>query len=199
MLSDGNVVLAEEPGREVVVGTIGKLHNLIDQQPVPMRNADEFARFDEPGYQKLAMGWRTNEGDGGGCELCHGASHARAKPGLAKEVRSLLVADDQGWQRRPGTDAAAGHQAARRTSIWRVDGARFVEEGDQDGGKDRPDNGLPPWPTGRNPGWPSSSGFCSAGLPWGSTSGPGSTSSSRQLSGWCSSRCPETLGSGSAR
>jgi hypothetical protein len=69
MLSDGNVVLAEEPGREVVVGTIGKFHNLIDQQPVPMRNADEFARFDEPGYQKLAMGWRTNEADGGGCEL----------------------------------------------------------------------------------------------------------------------------------
>jgi hypothetical protein len=63
------VVLAEEPGREVVVGTIGKFHHLIDQQPVSMRNADEFARFDEPGYQKLAMGWRTNEGDGGGCEL----------------------------------------------------------------------------------------------------------------------------------
>jgi hypothetical protein len=69
MLSDGNVVLAEEPGREVVVGTIGKFHNLTGQQPVPVRNADEFARFDEPGYQKLAMGWRTNEGDGGGCEL----------------------------------------------------------------------------------------------------------------------------------
>jgi hypothetical protein len=69
MLSDSNVVLAEESGREVVVGTIGKFHNLLDQQPAPIRNADEFARFDAPGYQKLAMGWRAGARDEDGCEL----------------------------------------------------------------------------------------------------------------------------------
>jgi hypothetical protein len=68
MLSDSNVIFAEEPGREVVVGTVGKFHDLLDQQPVPVRNAEEFARFDDPAYQKLAMGWRVS-GDADGCEL----------------------------------------------------------------------------------------------------------------------------------
>jgi hypothetical protein len=54
----GNIVLDEEPDSEVVVGTIGKFHNLLDQQIVPLRHVDDFVRFDEPDYQKLAMSFR---------------------------------------------------------------------------------------------------------------------------------------------
>jgi hypothetical protein len=69
MLGDSNVILVEEPGREVVVGTVGKFHDLLDQQPVPIRGADEFARFDDPCYQKLAMGWRVRSDEEDGCEF----------------------------------------------------------------------------------------------------------------------------------
>ena len=70
MASDSNVVLAEEPGREVVVGTIGKFHDMLDQQPIAIENAEEFARFEDPGYQKLAMSWRADaREDGTSCDF----------------------------------------------------------------------------------------------------------------------------------
>jgi hypothetical protein len=57
------LVLAEAPDREVVIGSIGKLHDLLDQQFVPLRDADEFARFRQPDYQKLAISVRIDGGD----------------------------------------------------------------------------------------------------------------------------------------
>jgi hypothetical protein len=51
----GTVVLAEEPGREVVFGSAGKYHQVVDQEHVALSNADEFRDFDDPEYEKLVM------------------------------------------------------------------------------------------------------------------------------------------------
>jgi len=56
-------VLAEQPGREMIVGTIGKLHNLLDQQFVRVRDVDEFKRFDDPDYEKFVQSFRVVGGD----------------------------------------------------------------------------------------------------------------------------------------
>lgn len=61
VLGQGTTVLAEEPQREIVTGTIGKFHDSFDQQIVPLQGADEFYRFDDPDYQKLVMSIRVRE------------------------------------------------------------------------------------------------------------------------------------------
>jgi hypothetical protein len=53
------VVLAEAPEREVVIGMAGRLHDLVDQRPVPFTSADEYARFADPGYQKFVQSFRV--------------------------------------------------------------------------------------------------------------------------------------------
>jgi hypothetical protein len=53
------VHLGEEPDREMVVGSIGKLHNLLDQQFVQLKDAQAFADFDNPDYEKFAMNFRV--------------------------------------------------------------------------------------------------------------------------------------------
>jgi hypothetical protein len=80
----GNIVLAEEPDSEIVFGAIGKFHNLIDQQVVPLSNADDFVRFSRPGYQKLAISFRLiplDDGKGYRLALTH-RTHA-----LSREAR----------------------------------------------------------------------------------------------------------------
>jgi hypothetical protein len=59
----GNPVLAEAPEQEVVVGCVGRLHNLLDQQFVDLDGLAAFARFATPGYEKLAMSFRVASGD----------------------------------------------------------------------------------------------------------------------------------------
>lgn len=44
----GNIVLAQEADRELVIGVIGKFHQLADQQPVHLADASAFAAFDNP-------------------------------------------------------------------------------------------------------------------------------------------------------
>ena len=57
-LAGGWEVLAEEAGRELVLGAIG--------QPWRLRGGDrsdgDFAKFDRPGYAKLAIDWRLEGG-----------------------------------------------------------------------------------------------------------------------------------------
>ncbi len=58
--ADGsNIVLEELPNQEVVSGTVGRLHNVLDQQMVPLASPEEFRTFSEPGYEKLAMSLRV--------------------------------------------------------------------------------------------------------------------------------------------
>jgi hypothetical protein len=59
----GNLTLAAAPDREVVVGCAGRLHDPLDQQFVALDGPRAFARFDAPGYEKLAMSFRIAGGD----------------------------------------------------------------------------------------------------------------------------------------
>lgn len=55
-LPKGFVVLAEEPGRELVAGGIGQPWKLLGGR---VARAD-FGRFDEPGFAKMAMNFRLD-------------------------------------------------------------------------------------------------------------------------------------------
>lgn len=63
MAGNGTIVLAEVPDRKLVVGSVGKYHNLTDQQVVPLNSPAEFLDFDNPDYQKLAMSFRVSGSD----------------------------------------------------------------------------------------------------------------------------------------
>lgn len=70
LTSGGNAVLAREPEREIVIGGIGKYHQMLDQEPLPFAGAEAFRVFDHPDYEKLAMSFRIVGGDeAGGCRL----------------------------------------------------------------------------------------------------------------------------------
>jgi hypothetical protein len=70
MLKMGFIGLGEEPGHQVVLGAIGKFHELSDQQIVHVHDADEFRRFLHADYQKLAISLRvTGDDPVTGCTL----------------------------------------------------------------------------------------------------------------------------------
>jgi hypothetical protein len=74
----GNIVLTEIANQELILGAIGKFHNLSDQQPVQLNSARDFVEFDHPDYQKLAMSFSLvplPEGTGSRLVLVHG-THA---------------------------------------------------------------------------------------------------------------------------
>jgi len=68
LLDSGNLVLHRAPD-EVIVGCIGKLHQLKDQQLVRLRSADEFMGFADPRHQKLAMSIRVERRPRGAARL----------------------------------------------------------------------------------------------------------------------------------
>jgi hypothetical protein len=63
------LVLAESADREIVIGCIGRLHNLIDQQFVPLADADDFRRFHHPDFEKHAENFRISGSDEASCIL----------------------------------------------------------------------------------------------------------------------------------
>jgi hypothetical protein len=63
MLKMGFIGLGEDPGLQVVLGAIGKFHELTDQRFVHVRDADEFRRFLHEDYQKLAISLRVTGDD----------------------------------------------------------------------------------------------------------------------------------------
>jgi hypothetical protein len=65
LLSSGNMVLAEEANRELVLGAIGKFHQILNQQLWPLQEAEQFHAFHDPQYQKLAMSFRVEAGERG--------------------------------------------------------------------------------------------------------------------------------------
>lgn len=58
VLTGGNILLANVPDRELIIGAIGRFHNLTDQQMVALPHPHAFVRFNDPTYQKLAMSIR---------------------------------------------------------------------------------------------------------------------------------------------
>ena len=64
ILDSGFVVLTEEPGREIVLGIVGKFWQL--SSGVHRIEADEFTGFDTPGFAKAAWNFVVEERAGGG-------------------------------------------------------------------------------------------------------------------------------------
>jgi hypothetical protein len=59
LLKNGTVVLVQEPDRELVVGSAGKYHQLLDQEPEPFTSPEQFQTFADPECQKLVMSIRV--------------------------------------------------------------------------------------------------------------------------------------------
>jgi hypothetical protein len=59
----GNIVLAELPDQELVIGAIGILHDMRDQQPLLGLTPDAFAAFSDGRYQKRVMSLQIAGGD----------------------------------------------------------------------------------------------------------------------------------------
>lgn len=51
--------LGEDPGHEIVIGNVGKFHDLVDQQFVDLPDLFTFTRFNDPDYQKLVISFRA--------------------------------------------------------------------------------------------------------------------------------------------
>jgi hypothetical protein len=64
ILASGFVVLAEEPGHELVLGIVGKFWR--PSSGVRPIEPDEFTVFDEPGYSKAAWNFLVTDRPGGG-------------------------------------------------------------------------------------------------------------------------------------
>jgi hypothetical protein len=64
ILDAGFVVLGEEPGRELVLGIVGKFWRLTSG--VHRIEADEFTGFDAPGFAKAVWNFLVSERAGGG-------------------------------------------------------------------------------------------------------------------------------------
>ena len=65
LLAEGFALLAEEPGRELVVGVVGRFWSLRGGSARPLRDADDFTRFDEPASARAAMNFSAEPaGDG---------------------------------------------------------------------------------------------------------------------------------------
>jgi hypothetical protein len=60
MLAFGFTLLAEDPGREVVVGAIAQMWKR-GGKAARIRDAAEFVAFDQPGFVKVAMNFRLEE------------------------------------------------------------------------------------------------------------------------------------------
>jgi hypothetical protein len=54
----GFVQLAEEPGREVVAGAVGRPWNVFER----LQRGVDFTAFEEPGYAKMALGFHAADG-----------------------------------------------------------------------------------------------------------------------------------------
>jgi hypothetical protein len=60
----GSVLLARTPS-ELIIGTIGKLHQIRDQEIVAVPDGSAFLSFAEPNHEKLAMSLRVGEDNRG--------------------------------------------------------------------------------------------------------------------------------------
>lgn len=59
LTSTRGAILLSRSCDELVIGTVGKLHRVLDKEPVVLATPEDFARFDTPGYERLAMSVRV--------------------------------------------------------------------------------------------------------------------------------------------
>jgi hypothetical protein len=61
LFNSGTVILEETPGREIVMGSAGKYHQVKDQQAIQFETRDQFVAFSDPEFQKLVMSLRVDQ------------------------------------------------------------------------------------------------------------------------------------------
>ena len=59
LLNRGTVILADRTPREIVMGSAGVLHRIVDQAPVHQVDKGSFHAFSDPAYEKLIMSFRV--------------------------------------------------------------------------------------------------------------------------------------------
>ncbi|MBI3998715.1 MAG: hypothetical protein HY355_06745 [Armatimonadetes bacterium] len=64
-LRGGFVLLAEEPDRELVLGTIGQFWKVLGTEPPSVTTPAEFLAFDRPDYARAAINFSVEESCGG--------------------------------------------------------------------------------------------------------------------------------------
>lgn len=85
-------VLAEQPGRELIIGQIGRLDRIV-QEAVPVSSREEFTNFNNPDYQKYALGiWVASRQDPQAVKLI--IEHRLHAPGRTRRATALPVT---GW------------------------------------------------------------------------------------------------------
>jgi hypothetical protein len=67
-LAGGFLVLADDPDRELLLGTVGRFWTLRPSRAPRVTTPDEFLAFDEPGYAKATLNFHA-QAEGGGCRL----------------------------------------------------------------------------------------------------------------------------------
>jgi hypothetical protein len=55
----GTLLLADDAPQEIILGSAGRLHQVVDQTPVRFTSADAFHAFDAPEFEKLFMSLRV--------------------------------------------------------------------------------------------------------------------------------------------
>jgi hypothetical protein len=65
----GFTILADEPGRELVLGVIGRFWGLRDRAIRPIRSALDFTAFAEPGFARAAMNFLIEPLDAESCRV----------------------------------------------------------------------------------------------------------------------------------
>src|SRR5712691_7928552 len=68
-LASGFVLLAREPGRELVIGTVGQFWKIHGGRSVRLAGAEAFRSFGRPGYAKAAMNFLIEEEEPGWCRV----------------------------------------------------------------------------------------------------------------------------------
>jgi uncharacterized protein YndB with AHSA1/START domain len=114
----GSVLVAEresESSEEIVIGGIGKYHQIVDQQPVRLPDVAHYRAFDDSHYQKLAMELATVASDGGCDLLLEAHTHPLGRLSKKAFARYWVVIDPMGrfvsWLLlRAGRRRAEGHE-----------------------------------------------------------------------------------------
>jgi hypothetical protein len=59
LAAGGTLILADDTPREIITGSAGQLHRIVDQAPARFESRQAFDTFDDPSYEKLFMSLRV--------------------------------------------------------------------------------------------------------------------------------------------
>ncbi len=115
LVENGFVRLAEERGREIVFGVVGRFWRPIGNAPLDsVRDREGFLAFDEPGYARAAMGFLVRP-EGTGSRLITETRISTTDPAAARRFRRYwrLIRPGSGLIRRSWLAAVRRRQARR--------------------------------------------------------------------------------------